>query len=76
MASRYQTLNEETMKQFQDDLDWRYITWNQRLSEKFVIEMKDKIYFADFGYRQPHLSKSFLKEFDNYIFRDTLKYST
>ena len=57
---------EKIIKEFQDKINWNYISANQKLSESFIREFQDKISWYWISKYQK-LSESFIKEFKNKI---------
>ena len=55
-------LPEDFIREFQDRVDWRYISEYQKLSEDFIREFKDRVYWRYISKYQV-CSKKFLKEF-------------
>jgi hypothetical protein len=56
-----------TIKQFNDQFDWNYISYRQKLSEEFIREFKDKVDWLNiYGYQK--LSEEFIREFSNKVY--------
>ena len=55
-------LTEEYIREFQDKVDWKSISWRQKLSEEFIREFQDKVYWKYISCDQK-LSEEFIKEF-------------
>jgi len=62
ISCRYQTLSEFFIREFQDKVDWYYISCHQTLSEPFIREFQNKAYWYYIS-RYQTLSESFKKEF-------------
>ena len=60
-------LNEKQKEEFQEKIDWDYISANQKLSEKFIREFQKKANWDNISICQ-ELSEKFIREFqDNVI---------
>ena len=59
-------LTEEYIREFQDKVDWKSISWRQKLSEEFIREFKDKVNWRVISRRQT-LSDEFIKEFHDLL---------
>ena len=58
MISQNQTLSEKFIREFQNDLDWYWISKKQNLSDNFIVEFEEKMNWV--GY--------FLSQKPSYIF--------
>lgn len=56
--------NYKTKKQFKDNVDWKYISEYQKLSEDFIREFKDNVDWNCISKYQK-LSEEFIREFKN-----------
>lgn len=65
----YQNLSEDFIRDFQDEVDWDYISKYQQLSEDFIREFKNEVdwYFMSIYQK---LSEGFIQEF-NLVIPDT-----
>jgi len=55
-----------TVEEFQDKVNWYYISRYQKLSEKFIREFQDKVNWDDISYDQK-LSEKFIIEFQDKV---------
>ena len=55
-------LNEKQKEEFQDKVNWDWISKYQKLSEKFIREFQDKVNWYDISKYQK-LSDEFIREF-------------
>ena len=55
-------LDKKSYKEFQDKVNWYYISWNQKLSEEFIEKFQDKVYWISISIRQK-LSGEFIRRF-------------
>jgi len=60
-----------SINEFQDKVDWGYISAYQTLSESFIREFQDRVVWDLISYYQT-LSESFIKEFQDKIKWDNL----
>jgi hypothetical protein len=64
--SRYQTLSEDFIREFQDKIYWEFISWYQKLSEEFIKEFQDKVdWYYISGYQK--LSEDFIRQFQDKV---------
>jgi hypothetical protein len=56
---------EEKINTF-DELDWKYISWNQKLSESFIEKYPNKIAWREISQYQK-LSENFIRKYINKI---------
>ena len=61
-AIQYQKLPEDFIREFQDELNWIYISKCQKLSEDFIREFKDRVDW-EFISEYQVLSEDFIREF-------------
>ncbi len=64
--SYYQTLSEDFIREFHEEVHWYYISAKQKLSEGFIKEFKDKVHWYYISYMQV-LSESFIREFSGEV---------
>lgn len=64
--SKYETLNEDFIREFADKVDWLYISETQILSEDFIREFKDEVDWLYISMRQL-LSEDFIREFKDEV---------
>ena len=64
--SRYGSLSDDFIREFQDKLDWSNISYYQKLSESIIREFKDKVNWFYITFYQI-LSESFIIEFLDYV---------
>ena len=62
ISSRYHDLSESFIREFQDKIEWEWVSIYQTLSEDIIREFKDKVYW---GYilTEQKLSTEFIDEF-------------
>jgi len=63
--SMYQ-ISEEFIREFQDKVNWNYISKYQKLSESFIIEFQDKVNWVYISPNQK-LSEEFIREFQDKV---------
>ena len=63
---RNNTLTEDFIREFKDDVNWDCISSCQKLSEDFIREFQDKVDWSTISYRQK-LSGKFVREFQDKI---------
>jgi hypothetical protein len=56
-----------TLEEFQNKVDWRYISEHRNLSEDFIKEFKDKVDWINISKYQ-NLSENFIREFKDYVY--------
>jgi len=64
--SRYGSLSDDFIREFQDKLDWSNISYYQKLSESIIREFKDKVNWFYITFYQI-LSESFIIEFKDKV---------
>ena len=64
--SCHQSLSEDFIREFKDNVDWLYISGYQHLSEDFIREFEDKVYWLYISAHQ-HLSEDFIREFKDKV---------
>ena len=69
--SIYQTLSEDFMREFKDNVHWAGISIYQKLSESFMREFRDKLDWY-WMCRKQNLSYEFISEFRNRLEFDIL----
>ena len=70
LSSRGTPLSEDFIREFQDRVNWSWISYQQILSEDFIREFQDKVDWNEISYKQK-MSKNFIVEFvDKIIFRE------
>jgi hypothetical protein len=67
----YQKVTEELLrefskKDFEDELDWFYISWKHKLTENFIREFQHKLNWSEISQYQK-LSESFIREFSDKV---------
>ena len=60
--SQQQELSENFIREFEDKVDWFFISCSQKLSENFIREFRDKVDWWGIS-RYQIISKNFIKEF-------------
>ena len=69
--------NEElscSIDEFQDKVHWDWISYKQKLSEKFIEKFQDKVYWYRISYYQK-LSEEFIEKFQNKVDWYAISYS-
>lgn len=69
---------EEFLEEHIKDLDWNYVTANQKLSDEFFRRHADKINWRFISNKYDPLDESFLREFADYVrwdLQDIMKFS-
>jgi hypothetical protein len=59
-------LSEDFVREFQDKVNWIYISAKQVLSEDFIREFQDKVNWLDISFYQT-LSEGFIREFQDKV---------
>ncbi len=59
-------LSEDFIREFQDKVNWEYISWRQKLLEDFIKEFKNKVNW-DLISQYQILSEDFIKKFQNKV---------
>src|SRR5690606_37928977 len=62
LISEFQTLSEDFIREFKDDVNWYYISGYQTLSEDFIREFKNDVDWSWVSSSQK-LSEDFIREF-------------
>ena len=60
-------INYSTIQEFQDKVNWGYISYNQKLSEDFIQEFQDKVNWYNISCKQK-LSEDFIREFQDKVY--------
>jgi len=64
-------LSENLIREFQDKVNWYWISIEQNLSEDFIREFQDRVNWDNICYKQ-NLSKEFIMEFVDKIVFDSI----
>ena len=62
-----------SIHEFQDKVDWYWISYKQKLSEEFIEKFQDKIDWRGISYSQK-LSDGFIEKFKLYITKFKIKF--
>ncbi len=64
--SKYYSLSEDFIREFQHKVDWKWISEKQTLSEDFIREFQHKLDWQYISEKQT-LSEDFIREFENRV---------
>ena len=67
-------LSEDFIREFQDKVNWEYISLYQKLSEEFIREFQDKVNWEYISCFQK-LSEDFIREFQDKVYWKSIYYS-